>query len=183
MADYPDYADKSARLMVYRTCSGNALQFMAVGNSSVYVGNKDLYGLRDQLNEHLGEAPKPLPVGTIVVGEGLTEAQKERTGELPRWEALSTALHGISWLRTQEGGLFWRALMDRCLNVISSMQAEQKRRETPPRIDVAHFSVKANGEGVNLTYDPYRKEALSPSQARELAAALNKHADAVEASK
>ncbi len=178
MVEYVDVLDNKHTLTVETTWSRAKMLFKAP--ITVLLANEELRRLRDQINEHLGELPKPLPVGTIVVGEGLTDSQKEHLDEVLRWVQLKEALHGVSWRRTHEGGQFWAAIVDRISNVITCMNAEKKRREQPVKTHVAHFTVCAKDGKVNVSSDPKYKDDIFPGYARALAAALNKHADAAE---
>lgn len=151
---------------------------------SILMRDATLRELRDQINEHLGDKAEPSPVGTIVVGEGLTEAQKSHVDEKPQWEALVAALHGFSWNRTQECGLFWRTLLDRAHNIIACMEQEKKSQLSPILDHVQGISLettRTSSAFVMVKQDgaPSRR-ALRPEEARELAAALVKHADAAE---
>lgn len=179
------YQGMGGNVLEFMLCPGSSTIFFKISDknveSSVSIAYVDAREIKDDLVEHLGEAQGPLPVGTIVVGEGLTEAQKTRLDEADKWEALRESLHGISWLRTQEGSIFWRALSDRCSNVIACMIAEKKRRELPVRSDVGNTSVLAIGDAVSVTHSGYPSSPfITPDQARELATALVKHAEAAE---
>lgn len=147
----------------------------------MYLQLGDVRKIRDTLNEHLGETQKSLPVGTIVVGEGLTEAQKTFCGEAVEWEKLEVVLDTVSWLRTQEGSVFWGTVRDRVQNIVACMKAEKKRNEVPKPDYVQGVSVATTGEWISVgMQNVLPKRSLTPGESRTLATALIKHADAAE---
>lgn len=185
MAEYIDALDPGDRLSVEVSASGEKLKFITKFSraaEAVYLRSEELRKLRDQINEHLNETPKPLPVGTIVVGEGLTEAQKTHCSEAVEWGKLRGALNCVSWLRTQEGGLFWGAVRDRARNIEASMHAEKKRREVPEVTSVQGITAaNISGPWVIIGVEgETNKRSLSPNEARRFSAALLKHADLAE---
>lgn len=104
---------------------------------------------------------KPLPIGTIRVGEGLTDSQKENLNEREAWSKLLSALHGISWLRTQEGNMFWRVLADRATNVYHCMGEEKKRIEARNLAAALNNHVESTRRRRSKENSPKReKEAL-----------------------
>jgi hypothetical protein len=130
-------------------------------------------------------APSPLPVGTIVVGEGLTEAQTTLlpSGKLIDADATShaaNALEGFHWDCTVEGLEFWRTIRDRLSSMSVALRASAAPKEAEPMINVAGFTIEHSGPGVRVTTQ-HDSNFATPAQARVLAAALVAQADAAEA--
>jgi hypothetical protein len=130
-------------------------------------------------------APAPLPIGTIVVGEGLTEAQTTLlpSGKLIDADATShaaNALEGFHWDCTVEGLEFWRTIRDRLSSMSAALRASAAPKHPEPMIDVAGFTIEHSGPGVRVTTQ-HDSNFATPAQARALAAALVAQADAAEA--
>lgn len=159
----------------------------------IRLAPRDLRALRDQITAHLGDVPKPepLPVGTIVTGKGLTEAQKSN---LPNLDYLKDFVHkmgqnvsGMSWHDTEEGYSFWDAVHKRLADLRKSVADEKMRREKAPE-PFKIFAVEVS-HGTNSYREPRaiirinnQQQMLSASNTRALAAALIQHADASEKS-
>lgn len=90
--------------------------------TSLRARGKELSERADAL---LARVSKPA-VGTIVVGEGLTEAQKLNPPNLETLEKAREGLNGFSWLAPQEGRLFWETLDHRIANLISCVENLKK---------------------------------------------------------
>jgi hypothetical protein len=133
-------------------------------------------------------ARSPLPVGTIVVGEGLTEEQEAWPAEKKRDEAVSfekasQAIFSFRWSATIEGTGFWRdlhlALNDRATALCASAAPKQ-----PEPVTVVDFTVSGSTDDPNFiaVYRDYAGDTLlNAPEARALAAALIAKADEAEA--
>jgi hypothetical protein len=132
-------------------------------------------------------APAPFPVGTIVVGEGLTEAQTTLlpSGKLIDADATShaaNALEGFHWDCTVEGLEFWRTIRDRLTSMAAALRAGAAPKQPEP-MTVADVTVRLSDYLPNGLSISINDEAvlLTKAEARALAAALVAQADAAEA--
>lgn len=190
MAEYKFEWRAEERLHVAAVHGSPLLRFQVQDGSEIDLGHDQLRALRDQITAHLGDAApdKPLPVGTIVVGTGLTEAQMKHLPSPTVLKNIENNLWGRNntfiWRDTAEGDEFWRDIHTRIAAMVCDVEAELARREEaakrPKRTDVGAFSVTTSSAAVDLRGGGYAPSSLSPSYARELAAALVKHADAAE---
>ena len=145
---------------------------------------EQIRALRDQINAHLGEESKPLPVGTIVVGKGLTEAQKKNPPNVEYLSGLRYALSRLIWGEAEEGRVFWDTLYRRVDDMERAVREEKSRQEEeakkPKSTDAGAYKVETSASTVVMRKYYAQGDFMSPKEARDLAAALVKHAEAAE---
>jgi uncharacterized protein YodC (DUF2158 family) len=113
------------------TPDGRAVKFlMTEDTDSVYLTEVDVRRLRDQLNEFLAESAD-LPVGTVRVGAGLTEAQwtglsEDDIRECARncHQAEMSLMNAFGWVLSEEGDALWRTVRDRLADLSGSFNAK-----------------------------------------------------------
>jgi hypothetical protein len=157
-------------------------------NPSITLSSATLRALRDEISAHLGDKPAAISVGTIRTGEGLTEEMKNGrfdAGSASRFRAMQIALKGATggswWNGTQEGYDFWEKIHWRLGDLARHVEMVFQEREKRVDFVVIADTVVGSCTGTSV-YVSVRSNAqhFSPEKARELAAALTKHADAAE---
>lgn len=157
----------------------------AFSTRDVQLHENELKRLRDQIDDRIGPKETHPPVGTIVCGTGLTEAQKRAVRRIDTKrlsEARGILNSAFNWSDTAEDSSFWRAINLRLVDIIQSAEAEMSKPDKVGAVEItSHTTV-----GVALTnrspYGTSRTAAadMTAAEARELAAVLTKHADRVE---
>lgn len=191
-----EYKDSSKRLCVNHSYA-DRMWFRVedergASGSGVSLPGDQLRALRAQIDKHLGDttlAPdrKPLPVGTIVVGKGLTEVQKKNLPDAGNLRALAATLNNniksFDWQDTEEKSFFWLKIHERLMSMANAVDEEKERQKTPLSETVSGFTVSTTmGGNVSIRQSVGGYVDLTTNNARALAAALVAHAEHAEKS-